>query len=589
MLFRSEEKKKRLYRQKEWLNEQIYHRLREFGTVLDLSNITDEETVVKLADRINAAYEPIIQSPVDTWPCFKRIKRAKEMYQQEEIDRLIGEIKNGTKSISIALDWHKKKKEIKNLELMLLAAKLIPNDKDPEYCPLCLKPLEPDSELQHNLAAFRDLDEDAYRSIGEIISKCCDVLRSQLPECINLIPDEPLDTLIKSDFEQNVGRFLNDALNPIRNLGTLKIESSISSIKLDAIQLKELEDLDVTNNKSFLESSFKIIKKIELLMWSIKNIDKFIAELNRSLGFEGNSKEKTMIGKLSNCKNIAISAKPLQKVMLDIDKIINYYVTFEKVSDEIRLIAEIKESLKELESLKNISDYTLSDELQSINDRMQQIYDALYGSKEYPLKSIQSKRIGRKIEFKFLVERDGIVIEAPPLINSSRIRALLWSYIFALAELRQNITNSNWLDFFVLDDPLTSFDEGHRIRFAKFVFDDKQENQWIISSHDTGWPRDIKQWGLKPRINRIRSLSCVRNVVDLTNWKNEVEERLDAWSKDSKNEILARDFVESIRIWLEQDLKDLLIFCPTSPRQDDDLNGLLNKMEKRIQIGRAHV
>ena len=95
-----EEKKKRLYRQKEWLNEQIYHRLREFGTVLDLSNITDEETVVKLADRINAAYEPIIQSPVDTWPCFKRIKRAKEMYQQEEIDRLIGEIKNGTKSIS---------------------------------------------------------------------------------------------------------------------------------------------------------------------------------------------------------------------------------------------------------------------------------------------------------------------------------------------------------------------------------------------------------------------------------------------------------------------------------------------------------
>ncbi|GAA0379883.1 hypothetical protein [Paenibacillus motobuensis] len=84
------------------------------------------------------------------------------------------------------------------------------------------------------------------------------------------------------------------------------------------------------------------------------------------------------------------------------------------------------------------------------------------GQMNSALKIIEPVRTGRQIDMKFLAEHRGILVEAAPLINASRIRALLWAYIFAMSEIRSESTQRTWLNFTLLDDPLTSFDEGHR-------------------------------------------------------------------------------------------------------------------------------
>ncbi|MEK4510489.1 hypothetical protein [Paenibacillus sp. FSL K6-2524] len=369
-----------------------------------------------------------------------------------------------------------------------------------------------------------------------------------------------------------------------------KINALVSSVDFKNYLDKDIErtinKLGNNNNSSILDDyttlANEYLDKITVLNWINTNFVSFKMNIGTTLGFCDTPESDSLIHILTVCKEIVLSIKPLQDACLEMEEYKSNLILKEKISSEQQIMERIKQALIELESQKELADNLLVDDLEMVITRIQMIYGELYGTDEFPLKIIEPVRSGRQIDMKFLVEHRGILVEAAPLINASRIRALLWAYIFAMSEIRSESTQSAWLNFTLLDDPLTSFDEGHRTRFAKRVFDTQRKNQFIITSHDPDWPRHMKQYGVNPQIQRIKSLSIVRDVIDIKEWKAEVDKDLKSWNEDKKDEQLAKRFVESVRVWIEDELKDILVYAPTSPKVDDNLDGLLKKLNDAI-------
>ena len=576
---------KKIEVKQKWLSKKTYERLSHLASVLNLPECPNEMEATELASKIVAAYEPIIQNPPAMWSSLETLATAIEIWSEQEISEWENILTSSTKDLMVALEWYRKKQEMKNLELILVASKLIPNDSELSNCPLCSAPLDDSNQVRKELIMFQNLDENATKSLNEMISLCCDRIKA-LPKCISSIPNDFISSIGK-DFETNIGRFLKGQLDGLKENAKSSIDSMVKEICFDIPTYEEITKLIEFDTEKVLDAYYQLVEncllKLGLAKWGQKNYSSFLEKLNKTLGYVPESSVGTLIETINQCKNIAMSAKPLQDVNLAMGEYKSLFFEIKKINSEIKQANHLKESLNQLVDLKDLADSMMKNELSTVDDRMKEIYKALYGSSEFPLHSIQAKRTRRQIDFQFCLEHRGVIIEASPLINSSRVRALLWAYIFSMAELRKISTCSGWLDFILLDDPLTSFDEGHRTRFANFVFSSLRDGQWIISSHDTDWPRHIKQWGLNPKVNRVRALSCARDVVTITEWKSEVEEKLAEWIKDRKDDRLSREFVESVRIWLEEELKDLLVHCPTSSRKDDDLDSLMKKLLKGIE------
>ncbi|WP_340033445.1 ATP-binding protein [Paenibacillus sp. FSL E2-0202] len=588
------ELKDRIHKKQEWLTKQANERLIKLKEVLKLEEIEDfnvnDAFTQRLLTKIIAAHEAITQSSVTEWSIIKDFSKSIQSYNASEIIEFSTVITETTEQLLLALIWYEKKQEIKKLELMLQAVKLIPIDSDISNCPLCESILEDNNSVKAELIALKNLEDEASLNIVEIIKRCCNRLKSKVPHSLNVVNTSDFVQNFSKDVNAFIYRFLNNGLDELKANLDPKINALVSSVNF-----KEYldEDIERTINKlgindihcildDYTVLANEYLDKITVLNWINTNFDSFKIDIDNTLGYGNTPHSDSLIHILTVCKDIVLSIKPLQDACLEMEEYKNNLILKGKLFNEHQIIERIKQALIELESQKELADNLLADDLDKVISRIQIIYGELYGTDEFPLKIIEPVRSGRQIDMKFLVEHRGILVEAAPLINASRIRALLWAYIFAMSEIRSESTQRTWLNFTLLDDPLTSLDEGHRTRFARRVFDTQRKNQFIITSHDPDWPRHMKQYGVNPQIQRIKSLSIVRDVIDIKGWKAEVDIDLKSWNEDKKDEQLAKRFVESVRVWIEDELKDILVYAPTSPKVDDNLDGLMKKLNDAI-------
>gem|GEM_PF-5945616 len=575
----------------EWLKEQELLRLNQLST---LFNISDEAPVQKLVDLgkiILIAHENLKETSPSNWAGIQTIFKAVDEWN-DEAELTWSNVQDTIKQhLQLSIEWYVKLKQTENLRLKITAAQLL-NDNVLDTCPLCEQELDHDHSLRSELVELKNNNGIAVKSIGEILSALTIKLEKALPDACKRIRSTSIRDVIINSYESNIGRFLKGELEPIKEIGHQAIIDLLvfddplvdSDIDYSNLKLELIDELPIIEQFEAFERRFnEYNKKVLTVSWAVLHLKKLTEELDLLLGYSDKT-ETTMVGKLVMANSIVTAAKPIQICGEQLQKILSLYQQKQEVDEKLNVAKRTKDACIDLSKLSNISNELLQEDLTRVETELYETYKKLYGGEDLVLKKIIPIGSGRNFSLSFWVGFKDMLVEAGGILNASRIRALLWSYVFSLAKVGTGNSSGDWLDFMVIDEPLTSLDQEHQRNFAQIVFNANEQKQIIVASHDLRWPRELQNLSQSHSISanfvNCYGISAQREVVRLSEWMGQLDMKWKRWMDDNTDIESGRDYVAAAREWCEDELKDILVWATSPSLARDTLGPLIKKLEK---------
>ncbi|ENJ5501630.1 AAA family ATPase [Pseudomonas aeruginosa] len=162
----------------------------------------------------------------------------------------------------------------------------------------------------------------------------------------------------------------------------------------------------------------------------------------------------------------------------------------------------------------------------------------------------------------------GLRVPANEVMNSSHLRACVWAFVFSLWERIRDRAGA--LEILQLDDPQTYFDPINTENLAAVIPKLVEAGMApIITSNDNRFIAAIKS--RLPKLStgspswtmlQVSPISSSRRTVALTPAVEEVIERRTVWREDEANVGKTQEFVERVRLHIENRLWDLLAADP---------------------------
>ena len=573
-----------------WLQDTAINRLDNLVNILNLEQQPSASELGQLGKNILVAFENIREQSPDKWSTFVDLTKAINDWDSKAADRWNREFDETKQNFRQALDWYQRQRESAKLRLILVASQLIAPDIEPELCPLCEQDLPQGHNLRRELLAYQQSEGIVVRNIAEVINKLKAKLFKSLPSSFNCIKAESPEEFITQAFDNHISQYLKGSLDPFIQLGKKSLENIVKgkgshdwNTYNAPIELTEFSEFETSVRDMVLELirdiSFQS-ERVRFVEWAKIHFPNVMQQISLSLGFTSSEQSLTLVEMLRQANEIAASVKPLEEAIKSLGQIRKCAKAQSDTIKNLEMVKCVKNALSPLEILKNLSDSSLVADIQNVEAELQGFYGKLYGGEDFPLRKMSSKRVNRNILFSFWVGYRNVAVDAAPFLNSSRIRALLWSYVFALAKVGNQFSSGDWLDFTLIDEPLTSLDIEHQRSFASVVFGTDSVHQYIVTSHDLRWPRELKR--LTSQNISAQFYCCYginnREVVRVEKWMEELDRKWEEWHSDESDIEKGRDYIASSREWCENELKDALVWAsvPSLPR--DTLGILIKKI-----------
>lgn len=492
---------------------------------------------------------------------------------QVQLDKKIEEI---TKQVAEAIQWHKKREADHKLQLKLIASQYHLNahgNSAVAECPLCDEPLSNKAALSAELQSLKEAKEEAQKSFADrirelkesLLSLCPKLDGGQLEDYASINPQDDFISDISNGvlehesvkgFLIGVESFLKLALdNAPENLPAFNdLETSSNPEWVSYEQLSELSK-DIANVKRLcaLSEWWKINKGAYTKFWSetIGTTDKGT----------GKYPEDTVQGKLYALTDALEKSKPFEIALTNIKAARQHGKDWQDIRTEQDLREAITESLKPLAKLRKFVEVQSKEALNSLSQDMTKIYDTVCASERF-------KYEGTKINKKNMVVlgqlNENYKLDATLVANTSWLRAVLWSFVFALRNATLDKIGHNPFPLMVLDDPQSTFDSRHKGKWAELICDLSKKGhdelytaQFFLTSHDmqfvNGMMRLEKFNGAFGLISYANPTTSVLTIADGTaierNW-------LQAESTKSQKDSL--DYIIYMRTYVETLLKIML-------------------------------
>lgn len=577
----------------DWLRRIEISRLNQLSTLLNISEELPDKELIDLGKNILVAHENLKSSSPSNWAEIKMLFKAIEEWN-EEAELVWGTAQDSIKqNLQLAIDWYSKLKQTENLRLKIVASQLV-GDTDYKLCPLCKKEIEHDHPLKGELASLNQVGEVALKSVGEILNSLIIQLEKSVPNSFNSIKATTVKEIFTKSYESNIGIFLKEDLESIRDIGYHTVNELLAFDKpFSNNQIQSDFKLALADEPAMLEQIEAFEKRFEeynrkvlLVSWASKHLMKLTNDMEVALGYK-NMAETTMLGKLTLAHNIASSAKPVQTCIAQLQKVLDLFQQKNEVDVKIEIALKTKEACANLSKLTELSNELLVQDLKKVETKLYETYKNLYGGEDLVLRKIIPASRGRNFSLSFWVGFKNMLVEAGGILNASRIRALLWSYVFSLAKVGKENPSGDWLDFMVIDEPLTSLDQEHQRNFAQVVFNSRDQKQIIVASHDLRWPIELQNISQTHYISanfvNCYGISLHRDAVRLSEWMGQLDVKWNRWIDDISDIETGRDYVAAAREWCEEELKDILVWASFPASARDTLGGLIRKLEHAYQ------
>jgi recombinational DNA repair ATPase RecF len=278
--------------------------------------------------------------------------------------------------------------------------------------------------------------------------------------------------------------------------------------------------------KNYVNDLFKAHKQFKLEVFSEKEFDEYSSLLDFWSGFmikplesfeadkwPSLSLQDMLRAPLLKKQILAPLEKTLKKVGEQLSQQQNAWDTLTKMEDQWKLYQKALERKEAEEKLEKRAEAALSYFEDARDSVLEEIYDAVKDNFNEYYRTIHSEDEGRfdskisheKAELTFEVDFYGRGMFPPHALHSEGHQDSMGLCLFLA--LNKYLTK-DVIKTIVLDDVIMSIDRTHRravCHLLKKVFPDKQ---FIITTHDTAWARQLKAEGIVTQ----------KNMIHFVNW-----------------------------------------------------------------------
>jgi SOS-response transcriptional repressor LexA len=509
-------------------------------------------------------------------------------------------LSTATTNLNHALDWHDRQIADGKLRLKALAAQtfLPVRDKDAN-CPLCLSLLNDNDkralaleleELKTNSDAAERKIDDACLSIQQsIIAAVPTTLRIWRTTIDLMKPAEAYAAAMREKFVLD---------EPFSNVLIGLAASANEAIEVQKGMLPNFSYPEFKPSEGEPEAATKLRHEIHALERLIALVDwwkrarpifgdAWSALIGKKLD-NGIFPIESVEVKLSVLEQALDHARPLDDLSKYLANAAAAATTWAQIDAVQKTREAIKDALEQLKQLRTLVTTETASSIAALSDKINAIGERISLKERL---TYQEATIGRKEVSVAGSFSPGMRIDAALVANTSWLRAILWSFVFALREETLNAIGFNPLPLVVLDDPQTTFDPRNKrkwaqelVRSANLPSTDLLSSQLIVTTHERSFyqmmvdhEKLVAQQGLIGGVNKISGVATVANGGELRRIYDE--------ARKSNDDAKAREYIRKVRIYCE----DLMKFMLRSiSRQIPDMTlGQLKEELKRL--GKDHV
>jgi hypothetical protein len=541
----------------------------EIPSTIDTTT-TEGRNIVKTA--VSNARGLVTQGP-KAIPLFQTWKTLTDASTDANFANLPAALEKAKAGLEKAIEWHIRQTADGKLRLKALAAQtfVIVKDADAD-CPLCTSPLD-DQEKRKLAAELEELKTNSDAAESKIV----DVCRSIQEEVMATLPAAVRDS-----------RTAIDKMDPVQAYAVAMqekfvIDEPFSNVLIGlAASAKTQIDDQKGALPHFIYPKFKPIegepepatklrneihaleRVIALVTWWETNRITFVHAWSALIGKKqenGSFPADSVEGKLVILEQALGHARPLDDLAKHLIAAATAATTWGQINTAQKTREAIKDALEPLKALRFLVAAETANSIAGLSGTINLICERISLKERlvYEEAVIGKKEVSVTGSFS-----SGMRIDAALVANTSWLRAILWSFVFALREETLGAIGFNPLPLVVLDDPQGTFDPRNKrkwaqelVRSANMPISDLLSSQLIVTTHERNFYQMMidhekfsAQQGLIGGVNRISGVATVANGGEL--------QRIYDEAKANNDDARAREYIRKVRIYCEDLIKFML-------------------------------
>jgi hypothetical protein len=567
----------------------------EIPAAIDTGTIEGRATV-KTA--VSSARGLLTQGP-KAIPLFQTWKTLTDAANDENFANLPAALKTARADLTTGLEWHRRQTADGKLRLKALAAQsfIVVQGADAE-CPLCASPLNNEKKaLAIELEELKTNSDAAERKIADVCRGIQEALTAAVPAAIRnsrSTTDEmnPADAYVVAMRE----KFIAD--EPFSNILTGLAAFARAKVEDQKGALPHFTYPDFKPTEGEPESAVKLRQEfhalerlIALVKWWTTARAAFVEAWNALIGKkqeDGTSPAASIEGKLAMLEQALGHARPLDDLSKHLTNAATAVTSWVQIDAVQRTREAIKDALEPLKGLRILVAAETANSIARLSGTINAICERISLSERL---SYEEAVVGRKEVSVTGSFNPGMRINAALVANTSWLRAILWSFIFALREETLGAIGVNSLPLVVLDDPQGTFDPRNKrkwaqelVRCANLPTTDLLSSQLIVTTHERNFYQMMvdhekfsAQQGLIGGVNKTSGVATIANGGELQRVYND--------AKANNDDAKAREYIRKVRIYCE-DLIKFMLRSVSNRIPNMSLNELKDELKK---LSKAHV
>lgn len=504
---------------------------------------------------------------------FQTWKALTDAASDESFAKLPSALQTARTDLAKGLEWHERQTADGKLRLKALAAQSFVtvegNDSD---CPLCTSPLDNEerralaaelNDLKINAAAAERKIADVCRSIHETITALVPLAIRNSRAAIDAM--DPVDAYSTAMIE----KFVTD--QPFLDILTGLAVSAKTIVKAQTRALPHFSYAAFTPINGNPEVVTKLQREIHalerliaLVDWWRTNRRLFADAWSNLIGKKQDDDTfplESVEGKLLVLEQALGHARPLDDLSKHLTSAATAASTWGKINAVQKTREEIAKALAPLKDMRLLVAAETASSIARLSGTINAICERIFLTERL---TYEEAVIGRKEVNVTGSFNPGMRIDAALVANTSWLRAILWSFVFALREETLQAMGFNPLPLVVLDDPQGTFDPRNKrkwaqelVRYANMPSTDILGSQLILTTHERNFyqmmidhEKFVAQQGLIGAVNKVSGVATVANG-------GELERSFDA-AKTNNDDAGAREYIRNVRIYCEDLLKFML-------------------------------
>jgi hypothetical protein len=504
-----------------------------------------------------------------------------------------GKLRNG-------LEWHDRQTADGKLRLKALAAQsFIPSKDTDADCPLCTSPLAGTTQraLAAELEVLKANADVAERKIADVCRSIQEVVTTTVPAAIHnsrttidkMDPAEAYAVVMQEKFvtDEPFSNVLTGLAVAAKTLVEAQ-KGALPHFTYDEFKSTEGEPQPATMLRREIHALERLIALVEWWKTARAAFDDAWSALIGQKQEDGTFPANSVEGKLAMLEQALDHARPLDDLSKHLIVAAAAATTWVQIDAAQKTREAIKDALEPLKTLRVLVAAETANSIAGLSGTMNAICERISLKERL---TYEEAVIGRKEVSVTGSFSAGMRIDAALVANTSWLRAILWSFVFALREETLIAMGFNPLPLIVLDDPQTTFDPRNKrrwaqelVRSANMPSTDLLSSQLIVTTHERNFyqmmiehEKFVAQQGLIGGLNKTSGVATVANGGELQRVYDE--------AKVNKDDAKAREYIRQVRIYCE-DLIKFMLRSISKLIPDMTLNQLKEELKK---LSKGHV